>query len=197
MTRLIPPVICGLAVFLTATLAHARADHQEAPRILAAPTSVEQINWGGVVSRGRMKISGLPAIQSAREAARAAPGARLRTRKGTRSAPGERLNRPTFGGGARDKSSGLPTGKRRHKPITLRKRVDRASPMLRRAHAAGRILPRVVMKGRGSSGAYYQWDLRRVRITSYSVSGSGQTARETVQFTYDSVGNLTTRTGAR
>ncbi|MFP3945074.1 MAG: type VI secretion system tube protein Hcp, partial [Alphaproteobacteria bacterium] len=85
-----------------------------------------------------------------------------------------------------NRASGLPTGKRRHKPITILKRVDRASPMLRRAHATRRPLPRVVITGRNSSGAKVKWVIEKVHVTAYSVSGSGASATEelTIVFEY-------------
>lgn len=43
----------------------------------------------------------------------------------------------------RDAASGLPTGKRQHKPLTITKELDKATPMLYQALATGQRIPSV------------------------------------------------------
>ena len=50
----------------------------------------------------------------------------------------------------RDAASGLPTGKRQHKPFVITKSVDKASPVLMQAAASGKHFPTVVIEHAGS-----------------------------------------------
>jgi hypothetical protein len=45
----------------------------------------------------------------------------------------------------RDPASGVPTGKRQHKPITITKTVDKASPALMKAATAGTPIPKATI----------------------------------------------------
>jgi hypothetical protein len=73
---------------------------------------------------------------------------------------------------------------------TLRftKRVDKASPQLAEARSRGQIFPIVVLSvpAQGSS-AYIRYNLTRVLISSYSVSGSGNAAIETVTIVFERI----------
>lgn len=50
----------------------------------------------------------------------------------------------------RDVASGLPTGKRQHKPVTITKRIDKSSPLLMRALADNENLEEVMIKVYGN-----------------------------------------------
>ena len=61
-------------------------------------------------------------------------------------------------------------------PGTLRfvKKVDKASPLLSKAAATGRLVPAVQIEmTKGSSPVYLKYELTNVMISSYSVSGQG------------------------
>ncbi|MDD5306609.1 MAG: type VI secretion system tube protein TssD [Deltaproteobacteria bacterium] len=53
----------------------------------------------------------------------------------------------------RDAASGLPTGKRMHKPLVITKEVDRSSPLLYSALVNNENLPKVELKFWVSSGS--------------------------------------------
>lgn len=68
-----------------------------------------------------------------------------------------------------DAATGLPTGKRQHKPFTVTKPVDRSSPVLFSVLTAGEVLPTVEIKfWRPSPGGveqqYYTIKLTNARI---------------------------------
>ncbi|MEM9158163.1 MAG: type VI secretion system tube protein Hcp [Verrucomicrobiota bacterium] len=80
----------------------------------------------------------------------------------------------------RDAASGKATGKRQHKPVTIVKRIDKASPMLAKA-ASGRTsgLPstlRLEMDGR-------VYVLEGVKVLSSKKEGS----KETISFSYTKI----------
>jgi type VI secretion system secreted protein Hcp len=87
------------------------------------------------------------------------------------------------------RSSGLPTGKRQHKPITITKVVDKASPILQQASTSGRSIPAMEValpKKGGGAGEYMKYELKNVKVTSYSVSSSGGSVQtETFTLTYE------------
>jgi type VI secretion system secreted protein Hcp len=79
-----------------------------------------------------------------------------------------------------NRSSGLATGKRQHKPITITKPVDKASPLLQQASTSGKALPGMEIalpKEGGRADEYMKYKLRNVYVSSYSVSGSGTGSR--------------------
>ena len=85
----------------------------------------------------------------------------------------------------RDAASGLPTGKRQHKPFTIIKELDKASPLILRALITNETLTSAVFsltKG-GSSSPYMT-----VKLTNASVASRTQTGtRETIEFTYQKI----------
>lgn len=197
MIRLFPAVLCLLLL---------------AP-VSSAQTTMEwivlSIDWGdGVVSRGSLKATGFPSdrIVSPRDAASGLPTGRRQHKPVTLSEPpsgrptGQRQKiaaprdpasgQPTKGLTApRDAASGLPAGKRQHKPIVITKPVDKATPILQQAQKTRRLLPRVVLRGRDTSSNYIIWELKNVRVSSYSVSGAteGAVATEKLTLVYESI----------
>lgn len=92
-------------------------------------------------------------------------------------------------------ASGLPTGKRQHKPLVITKPVDKSSPKLAEAIAKGRVFPQTVVsvpdKERGKG--YLTYTLKNVVITSYSTSGDADSVpTETLSLNYEEI--KTTRT---
>lgn len=89
-----------------------------------------------------------------------------------------------------DQSAGQPTGKRQHKPITITKSVDKATPMLAQASRSGTILPEVtlyVQERAGATEPYMKIELKNVYITSYQTSGSGDRPTETLSLNYERI----------
>ncbi|MEX0645047.1 MAG: type VI secretion system tube protein TssD [Parvularculaceae bacterium] len=104
----------------------------------------------------------------------------------------------------RDAASGLPTGKRQHKPFTITKPIDKSSPLLMSALDNNETLPDVRLQlfsastsargavgGPGGSGIQqntYTIELINAHIASISLDSSvpGED-REIVEFVYQSV----------
>lgn len=75
--------------------------------------------------------------------------------------------------------------------ITLRKRPDAATVKLQEALAKGTLFPDVALdlpKGRRGTASYLRWKLKKVRIASYSLRGSGRKAVETIVLSYEQIG---------
>lgn len=102
----------------------------------------------------------------------------------------------------RDHASGLPTGKRQHKPITFVKTIDKASPLLFQALCKGEHFKEVklTMRRMGATGkpeTYYTITLTDVMVSSISLGGgdngsSGNgvdntDAQERISFTYQKI----------
>lgn len=98
----------------------------------------------------------------------------------------------------RDAASGLPTGKRQHKPLTLRVRVADATAMLGKSLTANENLPHVTVawfERDGATGNYLH--TRSMKLTNASLSSfaiftvrdEGElTTYAEVSFTYQSIG---------
>jgi type VI secretion system secreted protein Hcp len=91
----------------------------------------------------------------------------------------------------RDAASGLPTGKRQHKPITITKELDAASPQLFQALVNNETLPEVVIAvDRPSQAGYIEYTLTNAQIANWSTSSSAHTDThelETISFTYQRI----------
>ena len=84
---------------------------------------------------------------------------------------------------ARETSSGMATGKRMHKPITITKEVDASSPMLRQAQAKGDTLGDVVIEFEGASAGSAK-AAQKIVLTNAMVTGI-QMVGKTEQITLD------------
>jgi|GEM_PF-425289 len=91
----------------------------------------------------------------------------------------------------RDAASGLPTGKRQHKPVTITKSVDKSSPKLMEAITTGRVIPmvRLELVTPGTRTLYYQIVMKNVLVSSYQTGGSSGAAAavESVGLDYEEV----------
>lgn len=96
----------------------------------------------------------------------------------------------------RDAASGLPTGKRQHKPLTITKHVDKASPMLQQAATSGKVIKEmeIVLPNDDPAQAkrmpYLKYELKDVIVTSYQSSGTaaGDTVpMETISLNYGKI----------
>ena len=82
----------------------------------------------------------------------------------------------------RDMATGMASGKRMHKPFTITKEVDKASPLLMKACASGQHFPQVdVQLGSGE-----KYTLTDVMVASDQKSG-GEKPMETISFTYQKI----------
>ncbi len=85
----------------------------------------------------------------------------------------------------RDAASGLPTGKRQHKPMVITKELDRSTPLLLQALVTNENLTKVVFTFfRSSNSKPYM----EVTLTNASVSERQQHGeREQISFTYQKI----------
>ena len=74
----------------------------------------------------------------------------------------------SHGAAPRDAASGLPTGKRQHRPVTITKPIDKASPELAEALASGRALSNVTIDVAGHVTV-----LKSARVVAIEKDGNG------------------------
>ena len=83
----------------------------------------------------------------------------------------------------RDAASGLPTGRRQHKPIVITKEIDKASPLIFRALVNNESLTEVLI-GLLKDGN----EVATVKLTNASVAGRAQKGNsEEISFTYQRI----------
>ena len=98
----------------------------------------------------------------------------------------------------RDAASGLPTGKRQHRPIRIVKPVDKASPLLMNAFIRNEVLTTVRIdfwrpSTTGQEYQYYTVELVNAQIAGISQFNSSDQefitlrARETISLVYDQI----------
>ncbi len=96
----------------------------------------------------------------------------------------------------RDAASGLPTGRRQHKPLVIVKPIDAATPLLFNALTQNENLTRVTLRvlrpGGDGRVAFYQVELEDAAVAAQRSEGLNteyadnlfQAPRETLEFTY-------------
>jgi type VI secretion system secreted protein Hcp len=92
----------------------------------------------------------------------------------------------------RDASSGLPTGKRQYKPLTITKELNGSSPLLLQALSNNEQLTSVVINfyktdRTGKQSNYYRVTLTNASISSVRQYSAGGTVNEDVSFTFQKV----------
>ena len=85
----------------------------------------------------------------------------------------------------RDAASGLPTGKRQHKPITITKEIDAASPLLYNACITNENLTQVVINLYSPGGSTPTTKVTLTNASCADLEHDGQT--ETVSFTFQKI----------
>ena len=85
----------------------------------------------------------------------------------------------------RDAASGLPTGKRQHKPLTITKEIDAASPRLYRACTTNENLPEVVLNLYAPGGNTPKTTVKLTNASCASLQHDDQ--YETVSFTFQKI----------
>ncbi len=84
----------------------------------------------------------------------------------------------------RDAASGLPTGKRQHKPLTITKEIDQSTPLLMKAIFTNQTLPTVkIAITDGTSNTIAAIELTNASVASHSQAGN----TEKVSFTYQKI----------
>ncbi|HEY4381056.1 MAG TPA: type VI secretion system tube protein TssD [Acidobacteriaceae bacterium] len=92
---------------------------------------------------------------------------------------------------AREASSGMATGKRMHKPITITKEIDASSPLLKQSMAKGSSLGNVVIvfegAGPGAAKAAQKVVLTNAMVTGIKMAGKSEQISldyQTIEVTY-------------
>ena len=83
----------------------------------------------------------------------------------------------------RDPQSGLPTGQRQHKPISITKPVDSTSPLFLKALVENENLKTVVITLMNGNSPLETITLTNANLAQYDLHGSS----ETFQFTYQKI----------
>lgn len=81
----------------------------------------------------------------------------------------------------RDAASGMASGRRMHKPMTIVKEVDKASPKLMEACAKGTHVGDVEVWSREGGQARLRYTLQEAIISSYSISGPAEPSAHPVE----------------
>jgi type VI secretion system Hcp family effector len=89
----------------------------------------------------------------------------------------------------RDTASGLPTGRRQYQPLIIRKRIDKASPLLFRAADTGQAIKTATFTGQGSDGTSpFKLSLSNVMISSFTEQNDpGSPPVENITFTFQKI----------
>lgn len=91
----------------------------------------------------------------------------------------------------RDTATGLPTGKRQHRPITIAKTVDKATPMLLEALTSGSKFDEVKIKILPSSHSrrsFFEYTLDGVQFVGYqSTSETGDRPTEEITLVFNKI----------
>jgi type VI secretion system secreted protein Hcp len=95
----------------------------------------------------------------------------------------------------RDAASGLPTGKRQHKPFTITKELDKATPLLFKALVSNEVLTDVELRlyrpdRAGKEEHYFTIKLTNASISSVKMendSGNASETTEHVSFVYQKI----------
>lgn len=74
----------------------------------------------------------------------------------------------------RDTASGLPTGKRQHKPITITKEIDKSTPLLLTALETNEVLTEVVIRFFATSPAGVEVQYYTIKLTNASIASNSQ-----------------------
>ena len=151
--------------------------------IAGASKEPAHLNWIPLTGAqiGDLDGDGVPDLASATPAAPATTATQGRTAKPATSQPQT----------PREQASGMATGKRMHKPLTITKEWDASSPKLRSLQASGTQIPTVEIHlptntGTAKAGHY---KLSNVMISSIQVTGGGGKTPQTesVTFTYQKI----------
>lgn len=95
---------------------------------------------------------------------------------------------------AREAGSGMATGRRQYQPLLIRKRIDKASPLLMRALTENQPVEvsfgfyRPNPTGDGTDERFYEVDIRNARVASIKlVQGSSDPPMEEVTFVFHTI----------
>lgn len=89
----------------------------------------------------------------------------------------------------RDATTGLPTGKRQHKPLTVTKYIDRTTPLFYSALVNNENLTEVSLNFFQTDAKNQTTNYYRIKLTNASLADihSSDPSQETLQFTYQKI----------
>ncbi|OGJ56077.1 hypothetical protein A2706_02010 [Candidatus Peribacteria bacterium RIFCSPHIGHO2_01_FULL_51_35] len=89
----------------------------------------------------------------------------------------------------RDAASGLPTGRRQYEPLIIRKRIDKASPLLfRMANDKGVRIKKAVLMGEDRDGRHFEVSFFDVFVEAFKQSGDADSPpMESVSFNFSKI----------
>ena len=98
----------------------------------------------------------------------------------------------------RDAASGLPTGKRQHKPFFVTKPVDKATPLLQRAFKEKLTITSLILELPDPSAAASEEQYYTIQLVNANISSIRQEeGTEEITFGYDRMHRLTMGPGGR
>ena len=74
----------------------------------------------------------------------------------------------------RDTASGLPTGKRQHKPLSVTKEIDKSTPLLFKALETNEVLTEVILNFYATSPNGMEVQSFTIKITNASIASVGE-----------------------
>ena len=179
-------LMVGAPVFMTSSAWAAVDAYLRIPGLDGASKDPAHMNWITVSSVVAADLNG--DAQADREAS--APSVSELTAKPTPAgAQKANIGSSSSGAGAgkvsapRDIATGQASGKRMHKPFTITKEIDKASPLLAQACASGKHFQEVDVEL--ASGGKYK--LTDVMISSDTKSSGGDRPMESISFTYQKI----------
>ena len=206
-------VAFGLAAGNDTSTITACVDHEGSPRIVAAGTACKgkdtTVSWNVQGPAGPQGAQGATGAQGPKgDQGPAGASGHTITIIGNVAITG-RNNTPITGGAdgqkdkidvlsysegivsPRDAASGLPTGKRMHKPFTITKEVDAATPLLMQACATNEVLPAVqfALHPPGASADVVTVTLHNAECAEIadSTADDGVHELETISFTFQKI----------
>jgi type VI secretion system secreted protein Hcp len=89
----------------------------------------------------------------------------------------------------RDAVTGLPTGKRQHKPLTITKNIDRTTPLFYSALVGNENLPEVIFNFFQTDSKNQTTNQYRIKLTNAMLADirSNDPSQEILQFTYQKI----------
>jgi type VI secretion system secreted protein Hcp len=89
----------------------------------------------------------------------------------------------------RDPTTGLPTGKRQHKPLTISKYIDKTTPLFYSALVSNENLTEVSLNFFQTDSKNQTTNYYRIKLTNASLADirSSDPSQETLQFTYQKI----------
>ena len=180
-------LIVGAPVFMTLSASAAVDAYLRIPDMDGASKDPAHLNWITVSSVVAQDLNG--DAQADRESSAPSVSEVVVSKSASGAGAGKaNIGSSSSGAGAgkvsapRDTASGLATGKRMHKPFTITKEIDKASPLLAQACASGKHFQEVDVDL--ASGHYKLMD---VIISSDTRSSGGDRPMESISFTYQKI----------